>query len=351
MTERPRHAHVQPLDEAVAVTLRALKRSAPARGLIDLPPFDQTFGDLSIQARRDIVLQQLPVPIPLPEMLAVAPPADPQIRPRRVRRVALWSLFALVVTTSLIPAVSLACGVVWLIVLLWPTRTDVENRSLPALAHADSAGVANALELRVVWMARWQVAAILQGRAWRSDELHHDVARIGLAELLNDLTERALNLYRFSSTALPEPPESQSELRLQWLREVERVRLAQTDLIEQLAALMVYRNQLDNISALLDQRDEMAIYSARAAAFDDILSPPSDTPSLLDAAVAQHDLQSNLTAQIEFLGQIADGSGTAAPLHGALYGSRQPPGQAGSSAGSAVPAVDGSSLRSDETLK
>ncbi|MDV8001811.1 hypothetical protein [Rhodococcus sp. IEGM 1408] len=351
MTEEPRHAHVQPLDQAVAVTLRALKRSAPVRGLLDLPPFDQSFGDLSIDARREIVLQQLPVPIPLPQQPAAAPTAVPRSRPRRVRGVALWSLFALVVATSPVPAASLALGVLWLIVLLWPSRTAVEDLSSPTSARADSAGLANALELRIVWMARWQVAAILQGRAWRSDELHHDVTRIGLAEVLDCLTERALNVYGFSSTALPEPPGSQSELRLQWLREAERVHLAQTDLIEQLAALMVYRKQLDHISVLLDQRDQMAIYSARAAAFDDILSPPSDTPSLLDATVAQHDLQSNLAAQIRFLGQIADGSGTAAPLHDALYGPRQPPGQTGSSAGSAAPADEGSSRRSDDMLK
>lgn len=305
----------QAVNEKMGFVRAALQRAAPVKGLVDLPPFDHIVGDLTGAQRRQIVLEQLPTPIPLtirgerqPERLT------PARRSRWCRQAALWVLFALAVTLVAVPAMSLAFGVFWLIVLLWPgnrRREEVRDASGSAMPRGEAVG----LDLRIIWMARFQVAEIARTRSWGSDELT-GVNRIDVFQSLQNLTDRALSLHRFASTSPPQPSRTQPELRRQWQREQERIDTVRTALIEQVAALIVYREHLDLVSDLMDQRDHMALLSARAAAFDEALPPSADGPVLLDAAEQQRELHANLASQIRYLGDIADNAETGLPLGG-----------------------------------
>ncbi|AWH95200.1 hypothetical protein [Dietzia psychralcaliphila] len=311
----------RPLDQALAETVElvesALQRAAPIQGVFDLHPFDHSAAGLTHRRRREIALEQLPAAIPLP----FRPDAKPdEVAPRlqlfRGRRVVLWALFVLTVASAARPELSLFFGVAWLVALIWPRGSGETTRTSTRTPQDDAVGGGHAteIELRIIWMARWQAAAIVRTRAWRSEELAAGVGRIDVSSVLGNLTERALSLYRFTSTAPPMPSRSQPELRHQWQREQQRIGAIRAELVEHVAALIVYREHLDLISDLLDQRDLMAVYSERAAAFDDVLPPSPEGPVLLDATTEQRDLHSNLASQLQYLSAITDGSGTALPL-------------------------------------
>lgn len=232
----------------------------------------------------------------------------PPRRTRWVRHAILWALFLLTVTSVAFPFVALGFGVAWLIALAWPVRHQDVNRQVVTDLGTVDAEFAIGFEMRIIWMARWQAAVILGTRAWQSDELMGSLGKIDLAAALDDLTTRALHLLKFTSTALPTPSRSQPELRRQWSLEQDRVAAIKEELVEQVAALIVYREHLELISDLLDQRDQMAVYSERAAAFDDALPRSTDGPSLLDAAYEQRELHGNLASQLQYLGKLTEGS-------------------------------------------
>lgn len=319
----------RPLDQALAETVEfvksALERSAPSQGLLDLQPFDHRAEGLTHRQRREIALNQLPAVIPLPfRPDAKSDDTAREGRPVWLRRVSLWGLFLLTVVSIARPELSLLFGVVWLVVLIWPTRSRSMARGRASTPASDdllgghttepSGGHTTELELRIIWMARWQTAAIVHTRAWGSAEMSDGVGRIDISDVLGRLTDRALNLLRFTSTTLPTPSRSQPELRQQWEREQQRIGAIRAELIEQVAALIVYREHLELISDLLEQRDQMAVYSERAAAFEEALPPSTEGPVLLDAASEQRDLHGNLASQLQYLGAITDGSGDALPL-------------------------------------
>ncbi|MBB1032539.1 hypothetical protein G6027_16985 [Dietzia sp. SLG310A2-38A2] len=311
----------RPLEQALAETVEfvesALKRSAPSQGVLDLQPFDHRAEGLTHRQRREIALEQLPAVIPLPFRPDSKP--DETGTERRTlwfRRVILWGLFLLTVVSVARPELSLLFGLVWLVVLIWPTPSRGLARVRASTPASDGlfGGHTTELELRIIWMARWQTAAIVHTRAWGSAEMANGVGRIDISDVLGRLTDRALHLLRFSSTILPTPSRSQPELRQQWEREQQRIGAIRAELIEQVAALIVYREHLELISDLLDQRDQMAVYSERAAAFDEALPPSTEGPVLLDAASEQRDLHGNLASQLQYLGAITDGSEVALPL-------------------------------------
>lgn len=224
----------RPLDQALAETVEfvesALKRSAPSQGLLDLQPFDHRAEGLTHRQRREIALNQLPAVIPLPfRPDAESDDTAREGRPVWLRRVSLWGLFLLTVVSIARPELSLLFGVVWLVVLIWPTRSRSMARGRASTPASDdllgghttepSGGHTTELELRIIWMARWQTAAIVHTRAWGSAEMSDGVGRIDISDVLGRLTDRALNLLRFTSTTLPTPSRSQPELRQQWERE------------------------------------------------------------------------------------------------------------------------------------
>ncbi|AWH91887.1 hypothetical protein [Dietzia lutea] len=307
-------------DEAVMLVNNALRRTAPIAGVIDLPPFDPGAGHLTHAQRRALVTEQLPLPIPLPIRIEQPPAAvSAARRSPPARRFALWLLFVAAVASMALPALSLALGVAWFVVLVWPSRPGVNAPPDETEPDSDGArggrGDATDIELRIIWMARWQAAAIIGSRAWNSDELG-GANRIDIARTLESLTERALSLLQFASTALPKPSRSQPELRRQWQREQERIESIRGELVEQVAAMIMYRERLELISDLLEQRDQMAVLSERAAAFDQILPPTTDGQDLLDATGEHRDLQANLAAQIQYLGDLTDGWGAGLPRRG-----------------------------------
>lgn len=311
----------RPLDRALEETTQfvkdALKRAAPTQGVIDLPPYDQRASRLSHQQRREIALAQLPTPIPLPiraDDKRTRP--HPGNKPLWIKRILLWTLFALTVVSVFRPEISLVFGAAWLIVLIWPTSSSPTSLTMPPVVDAAGAGHSTEFEIRVIWMARWQASAIVDTRAWDSEELAGGVGKIDLADVLGRLTERALNLLRFTTTAPPMPSRSQPELRRQWHTEQQRIDATRTDLMTQVAALIVYREHLELISDLLDRRDQMAVYSERAAAFDDALPLSADERGLLDAANEQRDLHTNLASQLKYLDTITNASParTSSPL-------------------------------------
>lgn len=312
------------LDETLGFVRDALRRAAPIKGVIDLPPFDQRAADLSHERRRAIVLDQLPAPIPLPVRIKSSHNrTTPARRPSWGRRIALWVLFVLAVACIALPAVAIAFALAWLVVLVWTGKPAVGELSDPPELDAVGGGDATDLEVRIIWMARWQVAAILGTRAWESEDLA-GAGRIDLSYFLESLTERALNLLRFASTALPKPSRTQPELRLQWEREQDRIESIRAELTEQVAALIIYREHMDLVSDLLDQRDQIAKFSERAAALDEALPPASEGPALLDATAEQRDLRSNLASQIRYLSDLAEGTTAGLTLLGSPPGQHEP---------------------------
>ncbi|MEB8326955.1 hypothetical protein NGF75_13335 [Dietzia kunjamensis] len=308
------------LDETIVFVKDALKRAAPIQGVIDLPPFDERAANLSHEKRRAIVLGQLPTPIPLP---ARGEPKrarkTPARRPPWGRRISLWALFILAVAFFALPAVSIAFALTWLVVLVWTSKSADEELADPPGVNAVGDGTATDLETRIIWMARWQVAAILGTRAWESEDLA-GTGRIDLSHVLDSLTERALSLLRFTSTSQPMPSRTQPELRRQWEREQARIESIRAELIEKVAALIIYREHLDLISDLLDQRDQIAVFSERAAAFDQALPPTSEGQALLEATAEQGDLRNNLASQIRYLSELAEGTASSLPLRGSPPG-------------------------------
>lgn len=305
------------LDDGIRAARARLAEPAPLRGLIDLPVFDETVGDRSIEARRRTVHERVGQPIPLT-------PGDAEVdraarRKTRIR-IAMGVSAALFVLMIVVPVDALtgALGFGWLVSLVvlwsaWRSGRRPDDRPLRGVPDHD----VHEQELRVVWAARREVATIMRSRAWNSDDVRGSVALVDLGETLSRLTARSIDLYRFVATASPEPTGARPEVVEQWRRERDRVMRAREQSVEQLAALIVYREEMDRVSSLLDQRDQMAVLAERATEFDQIDTHHS-SPSL-ESAGRRTDLEHNLTAQIRFLGQMADRSATAGPLSDAIH--------------------------------
>ncbi len=309
------------LAEGVRTAEHALENPAPIRGVIDLPPFDAMVGTRSMESRRRAVYEQLPVAIPLPLSAEEVAETSLRVKRNRNRKILLWSLFVLFLVSTAAPESSPFFFIAW-IVAFGVTRRSARRNAPPTLEPIPQLGRSHAPEheLRVVWTARRQVADILGTRAWKSEELRGSVAVADLAEVLTRLTDRALGLFTFLATALPRPSEDQPELLAQWRKEQDRIHAARRELVQQLAALIIYRQKMDRVSDLLDQRDQMSIYAERAAAFDELVAGTPEQRPLLNAVAERREVEDNLTAQIHFLAEIADSSGTAGPLSGVMYG-------------------------------
>lgn len=308
------------LDEGIRVARDALQRPAPLLGLLDLPAFDEMVGEQSMQSRRNTVYRQLGVQIPLHHRKQELVDAERRIKRKKVGWAISAALFVLIFVTIPLGDLSGAFVMAWLgsLVVIWAMRRSDRAGGDAPVNHIAPRPVRER-ELRVVWVARCQVAAILGTRAWNSDELRGSVAVVDLARLLVRITDRATELYGFIATAIPEPTGAQPELVAQWRKERDRVEAARADLIEQLAGLVVYRREMDRVSSLLDQRDQMSLLAERASAFDQMGSGAPGSAAALDQTGQRREIEHNLTAQIQFLGEMADRSPHANPLFDAIH--------------------------------
>lgn len=309
------------LEEGVRAARSAIEDPAPLLGIIDLPAFDEMVAGRSMESRRNTVYAQLGTAIPLlrsTDEIDREARADTQKKTAWISSAALFVLMVIGFATGLEAAAG-ALTMLWLgsLLLAWAVSRSGRPGSSEPITDVAPRGVKE-LELRVVWVARRQTAAILGSRAWNSEDLRGNVAVIDLAELLARITGRATDLYRFIASASPEPTGAQPELVAQWRKERDRVVRAREALIEQLAGLIIYRRELDRVSALLDQRDQMGVLAERASVFDQIGSDHAGPSPSLDAAGRRSELEHNLTAQIRFLGEMADRSPSAGPLSGAI---------------------------------
>lgn len=305
------------LDHGIRAARALLTESAPLGGLIDLPAFDETAGQRSMESRRRTVYERVGVQIPLTPR---GGEVDRSATRKKRMRLALSASAVSFLLMIAIPSSEVAgfFVIAWLIslVAIWSLWRDGRKEDHRPIGHLPDHAV-NEVELRVVWAARRQIAAILRSRAWNSDDVRGSIALVDLEATLSRITARSMDLYRFIATASPEPTGAQPEVVAQWRRERDRVMRAREESVEQLAALIVYREEMDRVSSLLDQRDQMAVLAERASAFDQIDTDHS-SPAL-ESAGRRSDLEHNLTAQIRFLGEMADRSPTAGPLSDAIH--------------------------------
>lgn len=325
------HSHGEDADSSPALreglsTARGLvNQPAPWSGVLDLPVYDRALGGFSMQSRRQTVFAALPAPVPLPlRDQEVAGKQKLQQR-KKLRNTILWlvGILTIILLVSGTPLFVLSAGGwVWYFFSSRTSLRELEGASTQPITVGHGKLVHD-FEIRVVWQARLQIAAILSSRAWKSEELSGRVAKLDLAETLRVLTEKALQLHQFSATAMPKPVNAQPELVTRWEQEQARINQARAGLLEQLAGIIVYRGQTDRVSALLNQRDQMNHLASRAAALDQIVEdnkPVPGAPPLLSGTGDRRELEDNLTAQIQYLGEIADGSGTDPRIFDAIHG-------------------------------
>ncbi|WP_314035692.1 hypothetical protein [Dietzia sp. CH92] len=285
------------------------RRDISVSTIVDLPPYDDQYDRFSRESRELTVREYLGVTLPRPAELHGPGSFWRENRRKLLIGAAVYGVLTIGaflfsrLAGELLVVLPILVGLAFVI---W--KLSRPTPPPPVLIRGLDAVKVDQFELRVVAHARNQVAHIMKSRAWDSQEIQDKDAVLDLGLVLDRLTRRSLQLNEFVSAADPRPDLANEALFAQWELERKRVMAARRSLLRELASLIEYREQIERVSRLMDQRDQANRLYQRSARLHEL-----EADSLLndggagveDTIRERRTVEANLAAQISFLAEVA----------------------------------------------